>query len=195
MPRRNEVALIEPTTRIMRAVRKAERVAGDGGEIGGTGFTILKLSDSPLVKMLNDGRIGATELRAAEDFSRAYFSMVGALWFRPLSWERQDRSHGRSEPVTTLDALDRYRTFADIWSVRAKRGDPTMRILVDAVCESRPFREIEADLALRHGTASKAAAAGLRDYAARAGWAIGRASQSWLVSEGAVFRLRRLRAA
>jgi hypothetical protein len=44
--------------RLRRALRKAERRAGDGSTIGGTGATILKLLPPPLARLLDKGRIG-----------------------------------------------------------------------------------------------------------------------------------------
>lgn len=180
---------------ILRAVRQAERTAGDGGEIGGTGFTILKRSDSPLTRLLNAESIGPEEMRAAEDITTAFHSISGGLLFRSAEMERVDGTRQKHEPAATVDSVRRYRKWANIWSVRAKRGDPTLEIVIAAVIDERPFRAIEGDLSLRNGTASKATAAGLRDYAARAGWAQGRASEAWLVHSGAVFRLRKMRAA
>ena len=187
--------MADQTTRMLRLVRKAERTAGDGGEIGGTGFTIIKRSDSPLTRMLNDHKIGPEEMRAAEDIETAFHSISGGLLFRSIEMERVDGSRQKNEPAATVDSIRRYQDWAGIWSVRAKRGDPTLEIVIAAIIDERPMKIIEADLRLRHGTASKATAAGLRDYAARAGWAVGRASEAWLVNNGAVFRLKRMRAA
>lgn len=181
--------------RVRRGVSKAERAAGDGSEIGGTGFTILKRSDSPLTRLLNAKSIGREEMRAAEDITMAFHAMAGALLFRPVQMERQDGAHGNSERTALVDAVARYKSWAGIWSVRAKRGDPTLEIIIAAVIDERPLRAIEADLSIRNGAASRATAAGLRDYAARAGWAQGRASETWLVSSGGVFRLKRMKAA
>src|ERR1700757_4135608 len=58
--------------RIKRALRKAERRAGDGTEIGGTGATILKFRGAPLARLADKKRIGSEELRAAEDIAIAF---------------------------------------------------------------------------------------------------------------------------
>src|SRR6185437_4357080 len=95
------------------------------------------------------------------------------LMIRPLSMERSDRSASPAEPVAILDAVARYREWSRVWSVRAKRGDPTLEIVVAVVIDERPLRELDSDLRLRNGAASRALIAGLRDYAARAGWISG----------------------
>lgn len=182
------------SSRILRHVRKAERTAGDGSQISGTGFTIIKRSDSPIARMLNSGAIGSAELQSSEDICLAFRAISGALFLKPLSMERRDRSNSIHEPARVIDATSRYQAWARIWSARSKRGDPTLEIVISAVWDERPLRTIEQDLNIRNGTAAKATAAGLRDYAARAGWAQGAASTRWLVSEGAVFRLRRIAA-
>jgi hypothetical protein len=175
--------------RMMRHVRKAERISGDGSEISGTGFTILKRADSPIARMLNSGAIGSSELQASEDICLAFRAISGALFLKPLSMERRDRSNSTHEPARVIDATSRYQAWANIWSDRSKQGDPTLEIVIAAVWDERALRNIEQDLNIRNGTAAKATAAGLRDYAARAGWAQGAAGRQWLVSEGAVFRL------
>jgi hypothetical protein len=58
--------------RLKRALRKAERRAGDGSAIGGTGATILKLQPPPLARLLDRGRIGTEEVRAADEIAMAF---------------------------------------------------------------------------------------------------------------------------
>jgi hypothetical protein len=65
--------------RLKRALRKAERRAGDGSDIGGTGATILKLLPAPLARLLDKGRIGTEEVRAADDIAIAFHAQAGAL--------------------------------------------------------------------------------------------------------------------
>jgi hypothetical protein len=181
------------SVQMLREVRKAERILGDGSEISGTGFTIIKRTDSPVTRMLAGGTIHAPELQSAQDICIAFRAISGALFLKPLSMERVSSSKSSHEPAGVIDAVSRYQHWAGIWSARAKRGDPTLEIVIAAVWDERPLRTIEQDLNIRNGSAAKATAAGLRDYAARAGWAQGNASQKWLVSEGSVFRLRKLR--
>jgi hypothetical protein len=70
--------------RMKRALRKAERRAGDGTEIGGTGATILKFRGAPLARLVDKKRIGTEELRAADDIAIAFHAQAGALLFALL---------------------------------------------------------------------------------------------------------------
>jgi hypothetical protein len=65
---------------LKRALRKAERRAGDGSDIGGTGATILKFLPAPLARLLDKGRIGTEEVRAADDIAVAFHAQAGALF-------------------------------------------------------------------------------------------------------------------
>lgn len=185
---RRHVALAE-----LSALDSARKTISGTVQDPGTGFTILKRMDTPITRLLNSGKIGPEELRSAEDISTAFHAQAGALFLKPQSMDRRDPSYGSGEPERIIDAVERYRKWAGLWSGRALRGDPTLEIVIAAIIDERGFREIEADLRLRNGRAGDATAAGLRDYAARAGWAQGEASRSWLVTEGAIFRLRRIR--
>src|SRR5580704_13747486 len=69
--------------RMKRAIRKAERLAGDGTERGGTGATILKFVSAPLARLADKQRIGAEEMRAADDIATAFYAQAGALMIRP----------------------------------------------------------------------------------------------------------------
>jgi hypothetical protein len=70
--------------RLKRALRKAERRAGDGTQIGGTGATILKFRGAPLARLVDKKRIGTEELRAADDITIAFHAQAGALLFALL---------------------------------------------------------------------------------------------------------------
>jgi hypothetical protein len=81
--------------RMKRALRKAERRAGDGTEIGGTGATVLKFLPPPLVRLAEKKRIGTEELRAADDISIAFHAQAGALLIR---------ASGVEQVIATADA-------------------------------------------------------------------------------------------
>jgi hypothetical protein len=66
--------------RLKRALRKAERRAGDGSDIGGTGATILKFLPAPLARLVDKKRIGTEEVRAADDIAIAFHAQAGALF-------------------------------------------------------------------------------------------------------------------
>jgi hypothetical protein len=63
--------------------------------------------------------------------------------------------------------------------------------VIAAVIDERAFHTIEADLAIRHGVAARVVIAGLRDYAARAGWTDRRTAEAWLDAAETAFPLRR----
>jgi hypothetical protein len=74
---------------------------------------------------------------------------------------------------------------------RARGGDRTLEIVIAAVVDERAFHVIEADVGIRHGMAARAVIAGLRDYAARAGWTEPRTGAAWIADAESVFALRR----
>jgi len=178
---------------IAKALDGARRRAGDGSEIGGTPYTILKLQGSPLARLADRGRVGGEELRAADDIALAFFAISGGLMIRPRMMERRDRSYDGYEPGYLIDAQARYRAFADHWSRRAKLGDPMLEIVIAVVVDERPFSTIEHDVGIRHGKAADAAVAGLRDYAARAGWVDARLGHQWIHGAAQIFPLRSAR--
>jgi hypothetical protein len=177
--------------RMKRALRKVERRAGDGTEIGGTGFTILKFQGAPLARLIDKKHIGTEELRAADDIAIAFHAQAGALLIKPPSLEKRDATYQGHEPVLIIDAVSRYKRWARHWSARASHGDRTLEIVIAAVIDERAFHLIEADVGIRHGLAARAVIAGLRDYAARAGWADARTAEAWTAAAEAVFALRR----
>jgi hypothetical protein len=176
--------------RIKRALRKAERRAGDGTEIGGTGATILKFRGAPLARLADKKRIGTEELRAAEDIAIAFHAQAGALLIKPPSLEKRDATYQANEPILVIDAVSRYKRWARHWSARVSHGDRTLEIVIAAVIDERAFHTIEADVGIRHGLTARAVIAGLRDYAARAGWTDARTATAWTDAAEAVFTLR-----
>lgn len=163
---------------------------GDGREIGGTALTIIKHSRSPLARLVDAGRIGAEELRAADEISRVFAAISGAMMVRAASVERIDRGGGHGEPAWMADAQARYRAWASYWSARAKRGDPSLKITIAAVIDERPLRSIDHDLRIRNGRAGLVVAAMLRDYAARAWWTDAKTASAWVDAATSRFRLR-----
>ena len=85
--------------RMKRMLRKAERRAGDGSPIGGTGATILKFLGAPLCRLADRKRIGAEEIRAAGDIAIAFHAQAGALMIKPPSLEKRDATYQAREPV------------------------------------------------------------------------------------------------
>jgi hypothetical protein len=176
---------------LKRTIRKAERRSGDGSEIGGTGATILRFLAAPLVRLIEKKRIGSEEIRAADDVAIAFHAQAGALMIKPPSLEKRDATYHGHEPVWIIDAVSRYKRWADHWSQRARHGDRTLEIVIAAIIDERAFYSIEADVGIRHGMAARVVVAALRDYAARAGWTDRNTSETWIREAEAIFVLRR----
>ena len=178
---------------LAKLLAAARRRAGDGTEIGGTPFTVLKLANNPIGRLVDSGRIGAEELRAAAEIAVAFYTIAGALQIKPINFERVDCGSsaqlGMESPSVAL-AQRRFREFADFWSHRAKRGDRTLEIMIGAVVEERPFSAIERDIGIRHGAAASAVVRGLRHYAALAKWVDLNTAQIWTADAANGFRLR-----
>ena len=180
-----------PLRHLQRAIRKAERRSGDGREIGGTGATILRFRAAPLVRLIEKQRIGSEEVRAADDMTTAFHAQAGAVMIRSPSLEKRDASYQGREPVRVIDAVSRYKPWARHWSQRARLGDRTLEIIVAAIIDERAFHIIEADAGVRHGMAARVTIAGLRDYAARAGWTDRNTGDIWIREAEAIFALRK----
>jgi hypothetical protein len=177
-----------PFTRMQRALRRAEREAGEGG---GTGATILRFRAAPLTRLIERQRIGAEEVRAAVDITTAFHAQAAALMIKSPSLEKRDASCQGREPFRVIDAVSRYKPWARHWSQRARLGDRMLEVIIAAVIDERAFHVIEADAGLRHGVAARAAIAGLRDYAARAGWTDRHIGDAWIREAEAIFTLRK----
>jgi hypothetical protein len=179
--------------KMKRMLRKAERRAGDGSPIGGTGATVLKFLGAPLCRLADRKRIGAEEIRAADDIAIAFHAQAGALMIKPPCLEKRDATYAGREPVYVIDAVSRYKRWARHWSTRARDGDRTLEIVIAAVIDERAFHVIENDVGIRHGGAARAVIAALRDYAARAGWTDRSTADAWIAAAATVFPLRRQR--
>lgn len=176
--------------RIFRAVRKAERQSGDGSELGGTGYTILKLRQPPVGLLVEKGMIGPEEFEAAQEISLAYYAMSSRLSCRGVSYERVDggRVDHAEWPARTAKAVARYQHFAKVWTARhSAYGDPTLEILIDAVIEERPIRTIALDHGYRVAKIERVIVGGLRDFAARAGAVTHGKAEAWQDAARVIF--------
>jgi hypothetical protein len=189
--RRRSAADARTFARMQRAIRKAERSSGDGSATGGTGATVLRFRAAPLVRLIEKQRIGAEEVRAADDMTTAFHAQAGAVMIKSPSLEKRDATCQSREPVRVIDAVSRYKPWARHWSQRARLGDRTLEIVVAAVVDERAFHIIEADAGIRHGMAARVTIAGLRDYAARAGWTDRNTGRAWIREAEAIFKLRK----
>lgn len=174
---------IKDINKYLRDQRFVSREPGSEGQpVDATKLTIAKKSSTPLMTLLTgkNPSIGGEEFMAAQDIELAFMSISGAVMFKPLTLERVDKSNAdRALPLATAKAIERYQAWANHWSARKKRGDRTLEIVIAAIVDMRPFSVIEEDIGIRHGMAKQVTIRGLRDYAARAGWA-GRRTQEWL---------------
>lgn len=180
----------EVVGRILREVRKAERQTGDGAQVGGTGFTILKLRQKPLVRLIDDGKIGQEEIQSAEEISTAFYALTSRLACRGISFDRVDNGGGLNAPwpARVAHAVDRYQRFAKVWTQRNNDYcDPTLAIVVDAVIDETPLRTIAADQGYRLQRVENALVGGLRDYAARAGFVPVHQASAWQAAAESVF--------
>ena len=75
---------------LARILAEVQRRAGSGAEIGGTPFTVLKLANNPIGRLVDLGRIGAEELRAASEIAVAFYTITGALQIKPVNLDRVD---------------------------------------------------------------------------------------------------------
>ena len=156
---------------IKRAARQAELASATGA----TGYTLLRHTHGPIERLVRAKAIGPEELQAAHEIDVAFMAIAGSLLLKSADLERVDRGTGGPEPAWLVDAQRRYRVWAGAWSVATKQhGDRTLEVVIAAVVDERSLEAIELDVGLRHGTAKRMIANGLRDYAIRAGWLRGK---------------------
>lgn len=172
--------------RIKRAVRSAERQTATGQQIGGTGQTVIKKRLAPIPSLIEAGKIGAEELRAADEILASFAALAGALWVNPQTYERVDcGGSGKSNDMAVMAlGVARYQRWANIWSVRAKlTADPMLAVVIAAVVDERPFSVIADDVGWtgrRYKQLKRGVVCGLQDYAARAGWVTGNLADKWM---------------
>lgn len=184
----------DTASRMLRAVRKAEREAGDGSVIGGTGHTILKFREPTISRLVASGKIGGEELRAIAEIEAVYSHLCGRLMARGMSFtEKLDRSVSDA-PGWFVDAYhERYKPWADEWSrLRKKDGNCTLEIVFDILFSDRVGKDIDREKGWQNGLAMQAFVAGIRDYAAMAGWVSRSVGEQWSALARQVFPVRRV---
>jgi len=187
--------------RMTNFLRQAELGSGTGA----TGATVVKQSHSPLMQLMFESaqwergvkgakkpvdgeKFGSHELEASQEIEAAFFAISGGMMFKPMNYERTDPGKPSDWPEALALKVRRYQAWACHWSMMAKRFDPTLQIVIAAVIDQRPFRETASDLGFGHERIRNATVRGLRDYAARAGWAHGRDGDRWRLNAGMTFR-------
>ena len=170
--------------RIKRLVRLAER---DGP---GTGQTIIKQYAKPIQSLADAKEIGPEELRAAEDIDQAVHDLCGSLGFGSAALDRVDGSHASSDAkaAAITKRVLRFQAWANYWSKRKKTEfDPMVEVVFAAVVDEQSIRDIAYEVGRHHAVVRAAIAAGLRDYAARAGWVTGALRERWIREAEEIF--------
>lgn len=176
---------------VLKAVRKAERTAGDGADIGGTGYTVLKIRVKPVRRLIETGKIGMEEVQAADEIVAAFEAVSSRLMVRGASLDRVDGGGGGEVPtsIRSMKMVDRFQVWSDFWSRRSKLlADPMLEVVIAAVVDERSIREIAQDVERSPDRVKRGIVAGLRDYAARAGFvSSGVRASAWLEAATKVF--------
>lgn len=190
MTKRKKADQADLAGRVLRAVRKAERHAGDGTQLSGTGQTILKHRQAPIARLVDSEKIGPEEIQAAQEIEQAFFAIDTRGRLCGMTLDRVDggRHSDLPWPATVAKAVVNYQRWANHWSSRRKAyGDPMLEVVVAAVIDERPIKEIAMDVGRRHTTVELGLASGLRHYAAWAGFASGQMAALWLDAAESVF--------
>ena len=129
----------------------------------------VRLRGSPIARLVDSGRIGGDELRAAQDIESAFMAISGGLFMKPLNMERVDGGRGNPDwPHALAKIVGQYQDWANFWSDRRKQHlDYTLEITIAAVIDERHVRPIAEDMGFSERKVKDAIVGGLRDYAAR----------------------------
>lgn len=166
-----------PVFSVLERVRRARAHADVAAAM------VRKLRGSPLAWLAARGGIRGEEVRAVDDIALAL--LEGPPVIPSRAGRSPDRVH--CDAPGNIEARARYHAFARYWSHRAKLGDPTLAIVIAIVVDHQPFEAVEQETGVPPGRAAVAVVAGLRDYAARAGWVDDRLAQQWITEAAAVF--------
>ena len=173
-------------------IEQVRRIQQINIALAGTTLAEFKLQGSPIARLIDQGKVRGEELMAVQDIELAFFALTSRLLIKPMVHERVDcGGHARDWPIRTAKAVGRYQAWANHWSIRAKRGDKTLAVVIAAVVDQRPFSQIEEEYGMRkHGKAAIVVVRALRDYAARAGWVDGRQASRWKAEAAGSFVVR-----
>lgn len=186
--RRNLRKLLHAAKTIdVRVAKNAE--LNEDGDIAGTGLTQLKLKSTPLAKLIDERRLPAEAITAADEICTAFHALASRMMVRSASIEKIDGRGRGGLPwsVQTIRSVENYQRFAKYWSARANLGDPTLGIVISAVIDERQVRTIAEDLSFGHNRVRRALIAGLQDYAARSGFVTGGLATRWQEDAEKVF--------
>jgi hypothetical protein len=189
MTRKQPAALAQ---RMQREVRKVEAAAREatGGDPG-TGQTIIRLQrhQPPLRTLLEAKKIGADELRAAEQIAQAVTAVCSRGTLAAAGLERV--AYGRNDkpwPIEIALAVRNYQTWQNHWSTEWKRTrNPMCEVIWSAVIDGSPISVIAQNIGYGHQRTQRAIMHGLRHYAAWAGMVTGNQARAWLDGAQHVF--------
>jgi len=137
---------------------------------------------SPVIGLVDRKLASGEEIMAADEIDTAVRAVAGATMIKSACLERIDG--GRTPPEWdqhTGVAVANFKRWANHWSALAKqRSDCMLRCVYAAVVERRAISSLAADLGFGHNKVAHAVVAGLRDYAARAGWVDRQVAQKWM---------------
>lgn len=186
--RRNLKKLLHAAKTIDIRVAKNAELSADG-DIAGTGLTQLKLKTTPLAKLIDEHRLPAEAVTAADEICTAFHAIAARMMVRSASIEKIDGRGRGGLPwsVQMVRSVENYQRFANHWSARAKLGDPTLEIVISAVIDERQVRTIAEDLSFGHNRVRRALIGGLQDYAARSGFVTGGLAARWQEEAEEVF--------
>lgn len=173
-----------------RAVRKAERTSGDGTDISGTGYTIMKMRQNPIARLVDENKIGPDELMAAEEILNAFSVISAPVACRAQNLNRVDGGGGNwgPWPARLAKEVARFQAWAKHWTrIQTLSEDPMLEVVIAAVVDDRQVKEIALDIGRRHSSVERGLIAGLRDYAARAGFVTGKYREVWISEASKAF--------
>jgi len=114
--------------------------------------------------LLNKGRIGGYELRAADEIVSVYTYLTSPLTPKIMRYApREDKGHSEYDPAWYVDALRRYTPFANADAVRFK-------MLVQVLIDGFSFRTIAGPKTQARMNTTAMFVSALREYATNAGW-------------------------
>ena len=125
-------------------------------------------------RLIETGRIGGYELRAAQEIEKVFYFIAGGLLSRTMRYdERTDRSNGDHVPEWFLSAYHkRYKPFAD----DPKSG---FQICIEVLVDGRSGRTIDTERNWSRGSAVSVLVSALRSYALAAGWPDAQTEEQW----------------
>jgi len=135
---------------------------------------------STIQRLVETGRVGGFELRAAQELEAVFVYISAGLFARIMNYaERVDPARSDQAPGWFRDAYyRRYKPFAD---------DPSsgFQICVAVLVDGRSGRMIDTERKWPRGTAVNVLIRALRSYALAAGWPDAETAEQWRLEQAA----------